>query len=70
MEIAPPERLVFTAMDATGRVLLAESDRGTRMTVEIVCNSAEHLEHYVQLGVAKGTSRTCDNLVAFIWEHR
>jgi uncharacterized protein YndB with AHSA1/START domain len=70
LEIAPPERLIFTAMDATGRVLLAESERGTRMTVEIVCNSAEHLEHYVQLGVANGTSRTCDNLVAFIWEHR
>jgi uncharacterized protein YndB with AHSA1/START domain len=70
IEIAPPERLVFTAMDATGRVLLAERGSGTRMTLEIVCNSAEHLEHYVQLGVARGTSQTCDNLVAFIWENK
>ena len=70
VEITPPERLVFSVMDAIGRVLLAETARGTRMTLEIVCKSAEHLEHYIQLGVAKGTSQTCDNLVAFIWEHR
>ncbi len=68
LEVARPERLVFTAMDATGRVLLAEIERGTRMTVEIVCNSAEQLEQYIQRGVADGTSRTCDNLVAYIWE--
>jgi hypothetical protein len=36
------------------------------MTVEIACNSAEHLEHYLKLGVARGTSATCDNLVAFV----
>jgi len=68
IEVSPPERLVFTAMDATGRVTLAETARGTRMTVEIVCNSAEHLEDYIRRGVARGTSQTCDNLVAYIWE--
>ena len=61
-----PERLEFEALDALGRVVLEEADGGTRMIVEIVCNSAEHLEHYVKLGVAKGTSATCDNLNAFI----
>ena len=61
-----PERLEFEALDALGRVVLQEADGGTRMTVEIVCNSDDHLEHYVKLGVAKGTSATCDNLVAFI----
>ena len=65
-EISPPARLEFEAMDAIGRVLLDELDGGTLMTVEIVCTSAEHLEHYIKLGVANGTSRTCDNLVAFI----
>lgn len=70
LEITPPERLVFSVMDAIGRVLLAETVRGTRMTLEIVCNSAEHLEHYIKLGVDRGTSKTCDNLVAFIREHR
>ena len=68
--IAPPELLEFEAMDAIGRVRRDEVDGGTRMTVEIVCTSAEHLEHYIKLGVANGTSRTCDNLVAFIAEKR
>ena len=50
---------------------LTPHDGGTRMTVEIVCNSAEHLERYIQLGVARGTARTCDNLVAFVGQaHR
>jgi uncharacterized protein YndB with AHSA1/START domain len=66
VDISPPERLEFKAMDAIGRVLLDEVDGGTKMTVEIVCNSADHLEQYIKLGVANGTSRTCDNLVAFI----
>jgi len=68
--ITPPARLEFEAMDALGRVLLDEVDGGTRMTVEIVCTSAEHLEQYLKLGVANGTSRTCDNLVAFIAARR
>jgi len=66
LTIVPPELLEFRAMDALGRVLLEEADGGSRMTVEIVCNSAEHLEHYVRLGVAHGTGKTCDNIVAFI----
>jgi uncharacterized protein YndB with AHSA1/START domain len=66
VEIDPPERLVFEAMDAIGRVSLAEARDGTRMTVEIVCNSPEHLEHYVKLGVANGTAKTCDNLVNYL----
>jgi len=36
------------------------------LTVEIVCNSEEQLEHYVQLGEANGTAITCDNLVSFL----
>jgi uncharacterized protein YndB with AHSA1/START domain len=65
-EISPPSRLEFTAMDALGRVLFNDLGGRTEMIVEIVCNSAEHLEQYIKLGVANGTSRTCDNLVAFI----
>ena len=64
-EIAPPERLVFEAMGATGRLLLHELGGGTRMVVEIVCQSKDHLEQFVKMGVADGTSRTLDNLVAF-----
>lgn len=61
--IDPPHLLVFEAMGATGRVALAGHDDGTRMTVEIVCRSAEHLDEYIRLGVANGTSQTLDNLV-------
>jgi uncharacterized protein YndB with AHSA1/START domain len=64
-EIAPPERLVFDAMGAEGRVTLAESGDGTAMTVEIVCANEAHLRQFVAMGVADGTSRTLDNLVVY-----
>ena len=65
-QIEPPHLLVFEAMDATGRVMLADHAGGTRMTVEIVCRSEEHLDDYIRLGVANGTSRTLDNLGAHL----
>ena len=64
--IEPPHLLEFEAMDAIGRVMLADHDGGTRMTVEIVCRSDEHLDDYIRLGVANGTSMTLDNLVAHL----
>jgi uncharacterized protein YndB with AHSA1/START domain len=66
LEIAPPERLVFEAMGGTGRVRLEDFDGHTRMTVEIDCGSAEILDHFLKIGVEKGTSQTLDNLVAYI----
>lgn len=63
-EISPPRRLVFDAMGAEGRVLLEAEGEGTVMTVEIACASDEHLRQFVAMGVADGTSRTLDNLVA------
>ena len=65
-ELVPPERLVFQAMGATGRVTLEESARGTRMVVEIVCRSAEHLEQFTKMGIHEGTARTIDNLVSHV----
>jgi uncharacterized protein YndB with AHSA1/START domain len=64
-EIAPPSRLVFEAMGATGRVLLSEAGGKTRMIVEIECPSAEHFAQYLKMGVDVGTSQTLDNLVAY-----
>ena len=64
--IEPPHLLEFDAMDALGRVVLADRDGGTRMTVEIVCRSDEHLDEYIRVGVANGTSMTLDNLVAHL----
>jgi len=65
-EIAAPERLVFEAIGAIGRVLLREVAGQTHMTVEIACRSAEQLEQYLKMGVDTGTSRTLDNLVGYM----
>ena len=65
-EIAPPHLIIFDANGAIGRVKLDEAAGRTRMTVEIQCQSSEHLDQYMQMGVHLGTDRTLDNLVAFI----
>jgi uncharacterized protein YndB with AHSA1/START domain len=64
-EIAPPDRLVFEAMGATGRVVLKDAAGKTHMTVEIACRSAAELDQFVKMGVDVGTSQTLDNLVAY-----
>jgi uncharacterized protein YndB with AHSA1/START domain len=65
-EIVFPTLLSFEANGATGKVMLAERTGGTRMTVEIACRSPEHLEQFVAMGVAGGTSRTLDNLASHL----
>ncbi len=64
-EIAPPSRIVFEAIGATGRVLLQETAGKTHMTVEIECRSAEQLDQYLRMGVDVGTAQTLDHLVAY-----
>jgi uncharacterized protein YndB with AHSA1/START domain len=64
-EISPPGLLVFSALGATGRVILQEEPQGTRLIVEIECASREHLEQFVKMGVADGTAQTLDNLVGY-----
>ncbi|MDQ0472699.1 SRPBCC family protein [Labrys wisconsinensis] len=66
LEIVPFERLTFEALGAIGRVLIEEAGEGARLTVEIQCRSAEHLQQFLELGVDKGTAGTLDNLVAYI----
>jgi uncharacterized protein YndB with AHSA1/START domain len=65
-EIAPPDRLVFEALGATGRVLLHQAGGQTRMTVEIECRSAEQLDQFLKMGIDAGTARTLDHLVAYV----
>ncbi|HEY4211929.1 MAG TPA: SRPBCC domain-containing protein [Steroidobacteraceae bacterium] len=65
-EIAPPGRLTFIAMGATGRVMLEEIRGKTHLTVRIECGSASHLDDYLKMGVDAGTARTLDNLVAYV----
>jgi uncharacterized protein YndB with AHSA1/START domain len=60
-----PNLLAFEAMGAEGRVEIKAAGGGTQMIVEIVCQSPEHLQQFVEMGVAIGTSRTLDNLVAY-----
>lgn len=66
LEIAPPNRLVFEALNSTGRVQFASTGDKTRMTVEIICKSAGQLEQFLKMGVDVGTSQTLDNLVIYI----
>ncbi|RFB79026.1 SRPBCC domain-containing protein [Methylovirgula sp. 4M-Z18] len=66
LEIAPPDRLVFEALAATGRVLLHESAGKTRLSVQIECRSAQHLDQFLEMGVDRGTSQTLDNLVTYV----
>jgi hypothetical protein len=55
-------------MGAVGRVVLDPHGARTRMVVEIVCSSEDHLKQFVRMGVANGTAQTLDNLVARIAE--
>jgi uncharacterized protein YndB with AHSA1/START domain len=66
LEISPPDRLVFEAIESTGRIVFGEVTGKTRMIVEIECRSAEQLEQFLKMGVATGTSQTLDNLVAYM----
>ena len=65
-EIKFPDRIVFEAMGATGRVLFEDATGGTLLTVRIECASQDHLAQFVAMGVDVGTSRTIENLVRYI----
>ena len=65
-EIVPPEKLVFEAMGAIGRVILKETGGATLLTLSITCVSAAHLDQFLQIGVDAGTSQTLDNLVVYV----
>ena len=64
-EIAPPGRLIFEALGATGRVTLQEADGKTHMTVEIECQSNDQLDQFIKMGIDVGTAQTLDNLIAY-----
>lgn len=66
VEIDRPGRLVFDALGSRGTVVLETVGAGTHMRVTIHCATRQHLEHFVQLGVAPNTDRTLDNLVRFV----
>ncbi len=61
-----PERIGFEAMGAVGTVTFASGGAVTHMTVTMACASAEHLEQFIAMGIADGTSQTLGNLKAWI----
>lgn len=65
-----PAKIIFDALGAEGTIDLVAREARTCMTVSIRCASAEHLAQFVKLGVAEGTARTLDNLVALIDRRR
>jgi uncharacterized protein YndB with AHSA1/START domain len=67
-DIDPPAGLTFEAMGAIGRVRIVEDGDATKLSVEIRCHSDEHLQQFLKAGVDEGTSRTLDNLVAYVSE--
>lgn len=64
--IERPSKLVFDALGSIGTVTLDRVGDATKMRVTIRCASQEHLDQFIKLGVASGTDRTLDNLVAFM----
>lgn len=65
LEIAPPHRLVFEAMGATGTVSIQPAGSGSRVDVEIRAPSVEALQAMLHIGVAIGTAQTLDQLQAY-----
>lgn len=67
LTIERPTKLEFEAFGAVGTVVLeAKDDETTLMRVAIRCTSADHLAKFVEIGVAKDTARTFENLAAFV----
>lgn len=65
-EINSPDRLVFKAMGAVGRVRFETAGAGTRLTVKLECGSTASLDHYLNMRIHIGTGRTLDNLIVYL----
>jgi uncharacterized protein YndB with AHSA1/START domain len=71
-EIAPPERLAFTARtgsipdETMGTLIFGETASGTRLTMTITCASIEHRNLLLEMRVDAGTAQTLANLAAYL----
>jgi uncharacterized protein YndB with AHSA1/START domain len=66
-EISPPDRLAFGPEGTSGSHIVFQAfGGGTRMTLEIKCDTADQLEMFLKMGIHEGTARTLDNLVAYV----
>lgn len=57
-----PHRLEFDALGAHGTVSVTGNGARTDLRVTLRCGSAEQFDRFRELGVARNTSRTMDNL--------
>lgn len=64
--IEPPHHLAFDALGTKGDLTFAADGAETQMTLVMRCGSADQLEQFLKMGIADGTARTLDNLVAYI----
>jgi uncharacterized protein YndB with AHSA1/START domain len=68
-EIAPPERLVFSAASSPSQgatLLFTEVGKKTRLTITIECASGKERDAMLQMRVDAGTARTLENLAAYL----
>ena len=72
LQIAPPERLVFTTHvgplsgATTGTVDLRDSSGGTDLVITMECASAADRDAMLKMGVHEGTVQTLANLAAYL----
>jgi hypothetical protein len=51
-------------MGTLGTLTFTPDGATTEMSLVMDCGSAEHLERFLKMGIAEGTSQTLDNLAA------
>jgi uncharacterized protein YndB with AHSA1/START domain len=67
-EIAPPERLVFTAQNSSSgaTLIFSEHEGKTTLTMTMKCASKDERDALLKMKVDVGTSRTLDNLDEYL----
>jgi uncharacterized protein YndB with AHSA1/START domain len=71
-EIAPPARLVFvtpvppSGAETVGTLVFTEHKGKTTLTMTMACASKEHRDALLKMRIDVGTSRTLDNLEAYL----
>jgi uncharacterized protein YndB with AHSA1/START domain len=71
-EVAPPEKLVFTVRmfpsspEPIGTIILIKNERKTNLTMTIECHSKTDRDALLQMRIDAGTSKTLENLAAYL----
>jgi uncharacterized protein YndB with AHSA1/START domain len=71
-EIAPPEKLVFTASlfpsgpEPVGTLVFTEDGKKTKLTMTIECMTKKDRDSLLQMRIDAGTAQTLENLAAYL----